>query len=103
MHLMSCVLGVLLISTVLWDAFETVVLPRTVTRGLRLSRVYFRATWRSWGRAARLFASEGRRERFLAVYGPLSLLGLTMVWACALIVGFAGVHWCAGSQLRRER
>jgi len=100
MHLISCVLGVLLISTVLWDAFETVVLPRTVTRGLRLSRVYFRGTWRSWCRAARLFASEGRRERFLAVYGPLSLLGLTMVWACALIVGFAGVQWCAGSELR---
>jgi hypothetical protein len=100
MHLLSCLLGVLLIATVLWDAFETVVLPRTLTRRFRLSRGYFRTTWKAWGRAARLAGSEVRREKFLAVYGPLSLLGLTMVWACALIAGFAALQWCAGSQLR---
>jgi hypothetical protein len=94
------VAGLLLIAVVLWDAFETVVLPRTVTRRVRLTRLYFRATWAPWSRGARLFKTDARRERFLAVYGPLSLLGLLTVWAFALILGFAALQWAAGSQLQ---
>jgi hypothetical protein len=65
----------LLIAVVLWDAFETVILPRTVTRRWRLARLYFRATWNPWARLARMFESDSRRERFLAIYGPLYLFG----------------------------
>jgi hypothetical protein len=91
--------GLVLIAIVLWDAFETVVLPRTVTRRVRLTRLYARWTWLPWARIARTMASEGRRERFLAIYGPLSLLGLSAVWALGLIAGFAVVEWGTGSQL----
>jgi hypothetical protein len=99
-HPFPFVVGLLLIACVLWDAFETVVLPRTVTRRLRLARLYFRATWNPWARVARLFEADSRRERFLAIYGPLSLLGLLMVWALGQILGFAVLHWAAGSQLQ---
>jgi len=92
--------GVGAIAIVLWDAFETIVLPRTVTRSLRLARLYFRETWRGWTRLARVVRSEARRERMLSVYGPLSLVGLLMVWAVVLIAGFAALHWAAGSQLQ---
>jgi hypothetical protein len=98
-HPSSLILGLVLILIVLWDAFETVVLPRTVTRRWRLARIYFRGTWRPWARIARMFGSDNRRERFLAVYGPLSLIGLLMVWAVGLILGFGALHWSAGSRL----
>lgn len=100
MHLLAFLLSVALIATVLWDAFETVILPRTVSRRLRLTRAYFRVTWRRWSWAAALIRPESRRERFLAVYGPLSLLGLTALWALGLVTGFAGLHWSAGSHIR---
>lgn len=100
MHLPALLLSLFLIATVLWDAFETVVLPRTVSRRLRVTGLYFRVTWRLWGHVAAVFHNEGRRERFLAIFGPLSLLGLAGVWAFALLVGFAGVQWSAGSNLR---
>jgi hypothetical protein len=93
------VIGILAIGTVLWDAFETVVLPRTVSRRLRVSRVYIRGTWVPWARIASRIKSNGRRERFLAVYGPLSLLGLTAVWALGLIVGFAALYWSLAASL----
>jgi len=96
---LSLLIGLALISVALWDAFETVVLPRTVTRRLRLARLYFRGTWRTWARTAVMFESDNRRERFLAIYGPLSLIGLLTVWAIALILGFAALHWSAGSRL----
>jgi len=99
-HPFFLVVAAVLIATVLWDAFETVVLPRTVTRRLRLARIYFRSTWRVWTRVARTLSADGRRERFLAVYGPVSFVGLLAVWAVGLIVGFGGLHWSAGSQLR---
>src|SRR5207249_4278972 len=92
--------GLVLIATVLWDAFETVVLPRTVTRRWRLARLYYRGTWKPWADIARAINSDSRRERFLAIYGPVSLLGLLMVWAVGLIVGFALLHWSTGSQLQ---
>jgi hypothetical protein len=99
-RLLSLAVGLVLCLTVLWDAFETVVLPRSVTRRLRLTRIYFRATWRPWASVAGRLTSDSRRERFLAVYGPLSLLGLLTVWAIALISGFAALQWGAGSSLQ---
>jgi len=98
-RVISLLVGVALIAIVLWDAFETVVLPRTVSRRLRLTRIYIRATWRTWARIARGIRAEARRERFLAVYGPLSLLGLLAVWALGLVTGFAVLQWSAGSHL----
>lgn len=96
---LSLILGLAMIAIVLWDAFETVVLPRTVSRRLRLARLYFRGTWKPWARIARMFESDNRRERFLAIYGPLSLIGLLTVWAVGLILSFAVLHWSAGSRL----
>jgi hypothetical protein len=100
MRLLALVWGLALISVVLWDAFETVVLPRTVTRRLRLARVYYRSTWRLWVASARTIRTDARRERFLAVFGPLSLVGLLIVWAVGLTLGFAGLQLAAGSALR---
>ncbi|HWF85916.1 MAG TPA: potassium channel family protein [Vicinamibacterales bacterium] len=103
MRLLAFLLSAFVMATVLWDAFETVVLPRTVSRRLRLARVYFGFTWTQWSRAAALFRTDRRRERFLAIFGPLSLLGLAGVWALGLLFGFAGMQWAAGSSLRPLR
>src|SRR5437867_7031440 len=100
MKLPAFLLSAFVLASVLWDAFETVVLPRTVSRRLRLTRVYFGFTWKPWSRAAAMFRTERRRERFLAIFGPLSLLGLAGVWALGLLLGFAGLQWSAGSNLR---
>jgi hypothetical protein len=54
--------------------------------------------WLPW----RLIAGRvrpARRERFLAIFGPIALLGLIALWAICLIIGFAGLHWAAGSRL----
>lgn len=100
MRFLSLLAGTTLIAVVLWDAFETVVLPRTVSRRLQLARLYFRSTWRTWARLARASDVDSHRERFLAVYGPLSLVGLLTVWAIGLTTGFALLHWSVGSRLQ---
>lgn len=98
-NVFGLLVGAGLIAVVLWDAFETMVLPRSVSRHLRVTALYYLATWRLWAAIARRFNSDARRERFLAVYGPLSLLGLTIVWAAGLLIGFGVLQWAAGSKL----
>jgi hypothetical protein len=89
--------GALLILIVLWDAFETIVLPRRVTRRVRLARLFYRYTWLSWSTLVRSMTSGRRQETYLSYYGPLSLLLLLCVWATGLITGFAILQWGAGS------
>jgi hypothetical protein len=94
---LSAILGVVLILIILWDAFETIVLPRQVTGRIRLARFFFRYTWLPWSALVRSMFSGKRKEAYLSFYGPLSLIFLLMVWATGLIVGFALLHWANGS------
>ncbi len=93
MSVLLLIVGVTLIVIVLWDAFETIVLPRLVTRQIRLARYYFRYTWRVWSAVARSISSRKHRENFLGFYGPLFMLLLIILWATGLIMGFALLLW----------
>lgn len=97
MQLLAAIVAVAVIITILWDAFETIVLPRRVRRRLRVSLVFYIFTWGPYRAIARRLKDGGRRETFLSIYGPLSLLGLLAFWAVGLIVGFALLQWALGS------
>jgi len=86
--------GIFIVAVVLRDAFETIILPRRVS-GVRLSKVFYRLTWIPWRAVARRMMSGDRRETFLSVYGPLSLLVLLVLWGTILIVGFSLIMWGA--------
>jgi len=85
--------GVLLILMVLWETFETIVLPRRVTRQFRLTRLFYRSTWRIWTALAALRGNKKKHDSLLSYYGPLSLLLLLAFWAVALVFGFGLVHY----------
>lgn len=91
-------LGIAVILLVLLDAFETVILPRRVTRKFRLTRFFYRLTWHPWVWMSS-FAPAKRRENLLSFFGPVSLPALLIVWAMGLIVGFAILQWTLRSPL----
>jgi voltage-gated potassium channel Kch len=93
------IVSLLILYIVLQDAFETIVLPRRVTRRIRLARIYYVASWNLWSFIARKIHLESRRENFLSYYGPLSLLVLLLIWAIGLILGFALLQWSFGSAM----
>jgi hypothetical protein len=70
------VLGAGLIGVVMWDAFETIVLPRRVTRRLRLTGLFYILTWHPGWRSAAVWPPSRRREAYLSFFGPLPLLAL---------------------------
>src|SRR5262252_8581481 len=100
MHAWGIVAGAVLLLVVLGDAFETIVLPRRVTRCIRLTRLFYRSTWRPFRALGHLRKPGASRENFLSVYGPLSLLWLLVLWAGGLVVGFALLHWGFGTRLQ---
>jgi hypothetical protein len=89
--------GVAIFLIVLWDAFEAIILPRRVTRKIRIARLFYKSTWRFWKFATSLVSSRKSREALLGFYGPLSLLVLVGVWAVGLILGFGMMQYGAGS------
>ncbi len=99
MHILIGLAGTALVVIVLWDVFETIVLPRRVTRRVRLTRLFYRACWSPWSAICRIVRNGKRRETLLSVFGPLSILVLLTVWAVALLTAFAMVHWAIGSRI----
>ena len=99
MHLLIGLVGIALIVIVLGDVFETIVLPRRVTRRVRLTRFLYRVTWQPWAALASLIRKKKRRETWLSLFGPLSLLMLLTVWAVCLIFGFALIQWAINSRI----
>jgi Ion channel len=96
MTTLAGVFGLVLLTLILWDAFEVIILPRRVTRRIRLSRIFYQSTWFVWSRAVRVVRVSRRRERYLSFYGPLSLVFLIIVWAVGMIMAFGMVQWWAG-------
>jgi len=90
---LAVVAGVLIVTGVLWEAFETIVLPRRVSRRFRFAVLVYRITWLPWRAIAHRISKARRRESFLSIYGPLSLLILFVLWAAAIVFGFGLVYY----------
>ncbi|HEX8871720.1 MAG TPA: potassium channel family protein, partial [Candidatus Acidoferrum sp.] len=91
------VAGLACFLVVAWDAFETIILPRRVTRKFRLARFFYQSTWRIWTFIAKGLSSGKARETFFGFFGPISLLFLIGAWAAGLILSFGMMQYGAGS------
>lgn len=97
MYILAALIGVLLIILVLQDGFETIILPRQVSRRFRLSRTFYRTSWRIGRATAKKIRSDDQREQMLSFYGPMSLIILLILWAISLTLAFALLQWSLGS------
>jgi hypothetical protein len=100
MSYLAALVSLVLIGSVLVDAFEAMLLPRRVVHQLRFARLYYIYSWTPWAAVARRLRPGKLRNSFLSVFGPLSVLGLMGSWAIALIASFALLQWSIGSELR---
>jgi hypothetical protein len=99
MGAMFAVASLALILVMLLDGFEAMVLPRRVTRTLRLTRLFYRGMWTLWRVLGQRLVPGKGREHFLSIFGPFSLLVLFATWVLSLIVGFALLQWSLGTAL----
>jgi hypothetical protein len=73
-NIFASIVGLVIVAVVLLDAFETVVLPRRVTRHFRLTAWFYRRTWVPWQKIAGHIHTPSRQQNFLGYFGPLSLI-----------------------------
>src|SRR5262245_38968345 len=99
MAILGVLASVTLIVAVLVDVFEVMLLPRRVNHR-RLTRLFYRAAWGLWWSVGRHRKPGKRRETYLSVFGPLSLLALLATWGLVLLFGFALLHWSLGTPLQ---
>jgi hypothetical protein len=93
MNLLAVILGIALILLVALDAFETIVLPRRVTRRIRLAKVFYQLTHLGWSSMSRRIRSSARRDSFWGYMAPLSLLALLVFWAGLFVLGYGLLMW----------
>jgi ion channel len=98
LNLLSVISGILMIVIVLWETFETIVLPRRVTRHFRLTRFFYRFTWVAWRSMAGRRQHKKKRDALMSYYGPLSLLMLFAFFAVVMVLGFALIQYGDGAR-----
>jgi hypothetical protein len=98
--LLAAFSGLFLIGLIVWEGFETIILPRSVTRSLRVTRGFYKLLWPITARLARR-VKDGRRDLFLSYFGPLSLPLLLVLWAFGLVAGYALLQWAIPEGITR--
>src|SRR5579883_1138397 len=83
--------GVLLVAATLLSAVRTFVLPRGVSD--RLTAAVFRGVRRLFDLRTRRVKSYADRDRAMALYGPITLLTLPLVWLVLIGAGYSGMDW----------
>jgi hypothetical protein len=100
MRIFTFIAGVACLFAALFDAFQTIILPRRATGRFRLTRVFFIATWKPWVFFVTRLRDMRKRESAFSYYGPMSLIFLLAMWATAMTVGFALVYYSLGSPFK---
>ncbi len=103
MQILAIIAGLALLTVVLLDAFETVVLPRRVRSHFRLASWFYRNIWIVWTTLTSRIKKQTRRESLLGYFGPLSLIFLLILWAVGLICGFSLLQYGAGEHVQMGR
>jgi hypothetical protein len=87
-HVVAAAFGTALVLSVLISALETVVLPRDGFT--RLGRLVFAMVDRV---LVRKWRNKTRRDNLRALYGPVALVSLPLVWMLLVTFGFSFVFW----------
>jgi len=96
MHTIAIVVGVLLVVSVLADLVNTLVATQTNRRRFWLTMQLYMRSWRVVRAIAGRISTDRRREQFLGVFAPVSVLMLLTVWVVQQVVGFALIWWGLG-------
>lgn len=93
MHVLAVLFGVVFLTGVLLDAFQTIILPRRPVGRFRITRLFFLATWGPWRWLAQRWPVKRSREQMYSFYGPSSLLLLFGLWAALLTAAYALIYF----------
>jgi fumarate reductase subunit D len=86
--------GAAVVAAVFLSAVCTVVVPRGVP--VRLTRIVFRTMRRFFEMPSRAASTYEQRDRAMALYAPVTLIVLPVVWLAITLIGFGAMYWALG-------
>jgi hypothetical protein len=90
--------GTFCLGLVLWDVFQTIVVPRPTPGRFRITRYLIVPTWRAW-RALGARRSDLARDQFYGLYAPAAVIMLLVAWLLLLTVGYGLVLFAVRADL----
>ena len=92
MNTVVIALGLAIVFVAILDALNTLLANRPRPGRWWPTTIFYNTAWMLWRALSRKFSNERKRESFLSVFGPLSLLGLLTMWIFIEIIGW-GCLW----------
>ena len=92
--------GAALLGVVLWDIFQTIVVPRPSPGRLRLARYVIRPSWRAWRAIGIRRGTAGARDSFLGLFAPGVAILLFAFWLVLIDVADGLLLWALRSEVR---
>lgn len=87
MQILTFLAGALLVAVVLYDVFQSVVVPRWTSAAWRLAPTMTKFLWPLW-RKIGLRRSAQKREDFLGTFAPLAVMLSLTNWVAVLCLGY---------------
>ncbi|MDQ6932348.1 MAG: potassium channel family protein [Candidatus Eremiobacteraeota bacterium] len=94
--------GIALVCLALRDVFQSVIVPRAISRRWRISARLTRTFWAIWPRISWRIQDDGAREDFLSTFAPFMMIVLFAAWALTLIVGYGLILYAMRTQLHPQ-
>jgi hypothetical protein len=99
MEPISFAVGTILVVLVIWDLFQTIVVPRpSAGAAFKISRYLIRGSWRAT-RAVGRGDPDGAHDTLLGLFAPFATLILLVVWLGTLILGYGLILFAIRDQL----
>ena len=99
-RIVAALVGALLAGATVVSAIKTVVVPRAESQ--RVSRWWFVFVRRGFDLVARPSRPFAERDRVMALFAPLTLVLLPIVWTVLVTVGFTGIYWAVTGDTVRD-
>jgi hypothetical protein len=88
MFFVELVAGLMLVAVVLYDVFETVVVPRRTDSKWRLAPPVIVLLWPLWRQIGLRLHPAWRREDFLGTFAPFTIMLVLVIWVLTLVAGY---------------
>lgn len=86
--------GLSIVASAVRSAVQVLVLPRSSQD--KIGRTLFRATRWFFNLRARKVTTFDQRDSIMALYAPVSLLLLPVVWLAIILLGYQMIYWALG-------
>ena len=99
MDVVIFLVGLVLLGIVLWDIFQSIVVPRPTPGRLRLGRYLIPPTWRLWRAIGTRARNSQSTDWFLGLYAPGAAIVLFVVWLAVIIVADGLMLWALRAEV----